>query len=1650
MKRKNLFKLSIFLLGLIFQAVAFAQDWNPNHKIGSVSGVYHFAYNQVPHPLYELSAPATPNSGFVYQWEQSTSPTSGFTSIIGGTQTYYTFPGPLGQTTYFRRKTMNPNNWSFTYSNVLKISVVTTQWEDMNYVREHDVKVTGVMSWQSVDQLPIGQKLQTTTYLDGLGRPIQQVSRETATPANQGSLWGDIVQFSQYDEYGKELYKYLPYTTTTQSGKYKTSPLSEQPQYYLGNYGESHAYMSLVFDNSPLHKVTNMKEPGTAWATSSGMTTVYDVNDAADNVRAFSVDYVQGNPPVVGGVCPANSLYKHQYLDENLKLVIEYTNKYGQLVLKKVQLDDNPADAYNGWMCTYYVYDDFGQLRYELLPEAVKYLYNNGWSFAGNGTQVLNGYCYQYNYDDKGRLVWRKAPGALAATMIYDARDRIVFAQDGNQSTLPTPQWTATIYDELDRPLLTTLYNTNKSVATLRAEAANAPTSSSFTIYNTDNTGGTPITVNASLCPLTYSDLNTSPVTTVLRYTFYDNYSYPNVKGFNTGYNNLTAYSNSDPNVQPIATTNRTLGMITGYSTRVLGSNTFLKGTNYYNDDGLMIQGLEDHIKSGTDITTLQYHFDGRLLSSCTDHTTAGTGYTNYQILSKYNFDKLGRITSMEKQFGGSAMKTIASYDYDDMGKLKTKHLAPGYTGTGGNELESLVYTFDIHGKLTGINKDYALKTPGNYNKWDHFFGMYLGSKFDNIFTNPRLNGQISGVLWNTQGDDAQRKYDYVYDNAGRLVNANFSEQQQPGSGWSNSTMDFSVSGYTGQITYDLNGNITSMSHMGVMPGTSSPLVIDDLRYSYQSFSNKLSSVSDLMPNSSLNGLFGDLKDGANGGNPDYVYDNNGNVVIDLNKDAKDLNNVVGASGIHYNYLDKPDQIRIAGKGTISIVYSADGKKLQRVFTPESGPATYTTYVNQFVYQSVGGNPDALSMIHFEEGRLRVITPTYQNNGYDLLQVDGNVDLPNGKKGVFDYYVMDYQGNVRMVLTEEVHTAANTATMETWRSSVEVPVFGQVGVNNEVETTRYAAGSTSWQNNDIGSYVSRLGNNAGKNIGPNTLQKVMAGDVVNANVMYYFPQAASGNNPGFVNNVLNSIFSSLTNGPTTNLVKNGAGNVSNSLGADPNFVNAVQPTTSSGSTPLAYLTVLFFDERFNFISAQDGGAFQQQVASSVGAGGSSLTISGVKAPRNGYVYVYVSNQSHEDVYFDNMAVSISQGRIVEENHYYSFGLRIAAISSRKFQDSYNGDTKNNYGMQGAFAEMDDDIGWNEFPLRNYDPQIGRFVQADPFGQFGSPYQAMGNDPANIIDPSGGVGIPCPGTSAIAIFLENAVYAVGNALNAITPVANIIGNVSTLTQTGFTFVKAVEASNITNGQIATISISGAAESGGAVSAPQSGGEDDDWHDLTKEALEKLVDQYSPRTFTSRGKKENYMGNVFEQNFHYYASLLWKESHNYLPNPKMDELDDGEGDMQKGHSNRKGAIIDAKRDVIKEVIRGPFLRSYGRYRHAAWYEIKATKNTIWLSTRKYQILSELQLLKQTHPDACALGIAQYVVVTTASKSIDDLKVGWSVYAWGARNGIEVINVQPQYRIKNGQVEVRFGTYRRVETRRGSVRDYIHYPLITTFIF
>jgi hypothetical protein len=82
----------------------------------------------------------------------------------------------------------------------------------------------------------------------------------------------------------------------------------------------------------------------------------------------------------------------------------------------------------------------------------------------------------------------------------------------------------------------------------------------------------------------------------------------------------------------------------------------------------------------------------------------------------------------------------------------------------------------------------------------------------------------------------------------------------------------------------------------------------------------------------------------------------------------------------------------------------------------------------------------------------------------------------------------------------------------------------------------------------------------------------------------------------------------------------------------------------AGSTrPKAYLNWVLLDEQFKIVNSSTG--FEQ-----VGADTEFKTFvkTGLPITQNGYLYVYTSNESPVDVFFDNLQVTHVRGPLLEE------------------------------------------------------------------------------------------------------------------------------------------------------------------------------------------------------------------------------------------------------------------------------------------------------------------------------------------------------------------------------------------------------------------
>ena len=106
------------------------------------------------------------------------------------------------------------------------------------------------------------------------------------------------------------------------------------------------------------------------------------------------------------------------------------------------------------------------------------------------------------------------------------------------------------------------------------------------------------------------------------------------------------------------------------------------------------------------------------------------------------------------------------------------------------------------------------------------------------------------------------------------------------------------------------------------------------------------------------------------------------------------------------------------------------------------------------------------------------------------------------------------------------------------------------------------------------------------------------------------------------------------------------------------------------------------------------------------------------------------------MFFDNLKVTHTAGHILEETHYYPYGLAMAGISTK----ALNNIAPNNYKFN-AGNEHNENFGINLYETfyRLQDVQTGRFLNTDPLAEKYysiTTYNYAANNPVSINDPLG--------------------------------------------------------------------------------------------------------------------------------------------------------------------------------------------------------------------------------------------------------------------------------------------------------------------------
>jgi len=1205
-------------------------------------------------------------------------------------------------------QTLNPIPSS--YSSTIALNMLRS-WEAERPFTADTMITSNARSVQEVKQ--------TTQYFDGLGRPIQTVVKGISP---QGY---DMVSPMLYDSLGREVFKYLPYVDTGTFGGFKANPFNWQSSFMTALYnptsatnGEKFFYGQTMYEASPLNRVLASYAPGNSWAGSAlGSAMQYQTSTLADSLVIWRVTYTMGLTPTNGGYYAYGQLLKTVATDEAGHQVVEYKDKDGRVVLKKAQSAATvPSTAYTGWLCTYYVYDDLGNLRFVMPPKTTDWLKANSWTFDATtiaASSISKELCFSYEYDQRNRMVVKRVPGAGEVWMVYDVRDRLVLTQDS--ALRNKGQWFYTSYDSLNRPILAGLWTSSYDRSTQKSYADTA------LVWPNPGTG-------------TY---------TVLTRTHYDDYTWVAGTGSGLSANLITTYTGNTsyfytasdatfPYPRSLTASNATRGLVTGTEVNVLNSSTYLYNVSFYDDRGRVIQAHSTNNSGGKDTLTTQYDFTGRPLRILENHGKAGVNTLNYVVLTKNLYDAAGRLVSVNKKVGNSLEDSLAVYSYDELGRLSLKKLGRArasltnfaYTA---NPIDSLRYTYNIRGWVRGINKDYSNAANSAVN----WFGMELN--YDYGFNQSQFNGNIAGIKWRNKGDGQQRAYGFTYDAINRLTRADFT--QYTGSAWNTSAgIDFTTRG----ITYDQNGNILTMNQVGLRLNTVA--VIDSLLYGYNTNSNKLGYVTDRQNDTAT--LLGDFKEYNTGSTTDYSYDGNGNLTTDNNKRI---------ANIHYNHLNLPDSITFTNKGYIKYVYDASGSKQQKITIDNSvTKKTVTSYIGPFIYQYTTTNlsgtaSDTLQFILGEEGRVRPRSP-------------GKSDTVS-----YDFFEKDHLGNTRVVLTDEQQQDVYpAATLENSSGSMAVEqTYYTITLADTISTSSIASwGSTSgngYPNNNgnppyntnpssntsaTSAVVYKLNGATGDKTGLGITLKVMTGDVVNIYGKSFWHNG-TGSNPSntyLINTVLNSFIGAFAG--TSAVAGSGKGATAAALQGSTATYNGVNSWVTSGvpnpglnTVPRAYINWILFNDQFVPVASNCGFDLVNTTADAVKSHSAAVSISA-----SGYLYVYCSNESNLDVFFDNLQLVHTRGPLLETTEYYPFGLTMAGISDKALKGNYaENKLRYNKGSELQNKEFSDGSGLEmyETPLRSLDPQLGRWWQLDPKPtESESLYSSMGNNPILRNDPLG--------------------------------------------------------------------------------------------------------------------------------------------------------------------------------------------------------------------------------------------------------------------------------------------------------------------------
>ena len=458
----------------------------------------------------------------------------------------------------------------------------------------------------------------------------------------------------------------------------------------------------------------------------------------------------------------------------------------------------------------------------------------------------------------------------------------------------------------------------------------------------------------------------------------------------------------------------------------------------------ILVVGLND-VNSNNNVGDADYGFDFNTFTNNPKffkiRIPSGTisGTTVYNEGDSFALERIGN--AMYYYHNGNEIHTVALVDPNQGLIGDVAYLTSGaaikdldfYATSITKQLQKVDYKFNVRGWLTDINdvgdvQGFGLDL-GDLFRFRINYNIVEGDTGNSGRADALYNGNIAQTIWKTSNDNVLRGYDYKYDDLNRIKEA-FNRKGNS----LNVTDNASVWG----ITYDKNGNIQQLIRNGEN-GNGSQAMWDNLSYTYIGGGNQLQGVVDTSTSSLA---YEGFKDDTAHSNDDYLYDDNGNLTKDDNKNITE---------IKYNHQNLPTKITFVKNGdtsTIDYVYDATGVKLEKVFNALVGgsiPTIITQYAGNYKYQQSGTGDNELQFFSHPEGYVKPVAGSSGSVG----KFSKNTGQTTNSTYSYVFQYKDHVGNVRLSYSDNNLNGAIEYLSEIVEESNYYP-FGlkQKGYNN--------------------------------------------------------------------------------------------------------------------------------------------------------------------------------------------------------------------------------------------------------------------------------------------------------------------------------------------------------------------------------------------------------------------------------------------------------------------------------------------------------------------------------------------------------------------------------------------------------------------------